>query len=158
MSQAIIIRTPNHLGDCVMSLPMVNETREAYPGSRVTVLTPEHLAELYESNPGVDHVLKIPTAHVHGLIGVMKIKDIIAPGSYDLGYILPPSFGAAAGFKLAGVKQRIGYIADGRRMLLTRPLPLPTPLNSSHRSETYFNLLDVYVNRANLAPVARGRH
>jgi heptosyltransferase-2 len=141
MSQSIIIRTPNHLGDCVMSLPMVSETGEAYPGSRVTVLTPEHLADLYENNPGVDHILKIPTEHVHGLIGVVKIKDIIAQQSFDLGYILPPSFGAAAGFKLAGVKERIGYIADGRRLLLTRPLPLPAPLNSAHRSETYFNLL-----------------
>ena len=141
MSKSIIIRTPNHLGDCVMSLPMVNETREAYPGSRVTVLTPENLADLYESNPGVDHILKIPTQHVHGLISVMKIKDIIGDQGYDLGYILPPSFGAAAGFKLASIKERIGYIADGRRLLLSRPLPLPTPLNSTHRSEIYFNLL-----------------
>jgi heptosyltransferase-2 len=141
MSQSIIIRTPNHLGDCVMSLPMVSETREAYPGSQVTVLTPEHLADLYESNPGVDHILKIPKEHVHGLISVMKIKDVIGHQGYDLGYILPPSFGAAAGFKLAGIKERIGYIADGRRMLLSRPLPLPTPLNSTHRSEIYFNLL-----------------
>ncbi|MFZ5980817.1 MAG: glycosyltransferase family 9 protein, partial [Candidatus Zixiibacteriota bacterium] len=44
-------------------------------------------------------------------------------------------------FKLAGVRERIGYIADGRRLLLTRPLPLPAPLNSEHRSEIYFNLL-----------------
>ena len=141
MSRTIIIRTPNHLGDCIMALPMINETREAYPGSTVTVLVPEHLAELFESNPAVDQVLKIPTEHVHGLIAVMKIKDIIARHKFDIGYILPPSFGSAAGFKLGGVKERIGYIADGRRLLLSRPLPLSTPLSSSHRSETYFNLL-----------------
>jgi len=141
MSRNILIRTPNHLGDCVMALPMINETREAYPDSTITVLAPEHLADLFEGNPGVDKVLRIPTEHVHGLISVMKIKDMIAPHRFDIGYILPPSFGAAAGFKLGGVKERVGYIADGRRLLLTRPLPLPTPLNSSHRSETYFNLL-----------------
>jgi lipopolysaccharide heptosyltransferase II len=71
----------------------------------------------------------------------MKIKDMISDGSYDIGYILPPSFGAAAGFKLAGIPTRIGYIADGRRLLLTKPLPLPEPLNSEHRAEVYFNLL-----------------
>jgi lipopolysaccharide heptosyltransferase II len=54
---------------------------------------------------------------------------------------MPPSFGAASSFKLGGVKQRIGYIADGRRLLLTRPLPLPEPLNSQHRSVVYFDLL-----------------
>ena len=141
MSLKIVIRSPNHLGDCLMALPMINETREAHPGSRVSLLVPENLADLFAGNPAIDEVLKIPVNHVHGLLAVMKIKEIVAPHDFDLGYILPPSFGAAAGFKLAGVRKRVGYIADGRRLLLTRPLPLPTPLNSSHRSETYFNLL-----------------
>ncbi len=124
-----------------MALPMISETREAYPGSSVTLLTPDYLAELFENNPAVDSILKIPPQHVHGLLAVMKIRDILSSHEFDVGYVLPPSFGAAAGVKLAGVQERIGYIADGRRMLLTRPLPLPTPLNSEHRSQTYFNLL-----------------
>ncbi|UCG60721.1 MAG: lipopolysaccharide heptosyltransferase II [Candidatus Zixiibacteriota bacterium] len=141
MSEKILIRAPNHLGDCIMALPMINETREAYPGSSVTVLMPENLFDLFYPNPAIDELIKIPAEHVHGLIAVMKIKDLIADHRFDTGYILPPSFGAAAGFKLGGVKNRIGYIADGRRLLLTKPLPLPTPLNAAHRSELYFNLL-----------------
>ena len=35
MGQHILIRTPNHLGDCIMALPMINETREAYPGAEI---------------------------------------------------------------------------------------------------------------------------
>ena len=141
MSLKVVIRSPNHLGDCLMALPMINETREAYPGASVTLLVPELLAGLFENNPAIDELLRIPTRQVHGLIAVMKINDIIAPHNFDVGYVLPPSFGAAAGFKLAGVKERIGYVADGRRLLLSRPLPLPAPLNSAHRSELYFNLL-----------------
>jgi len=141
MSQKILIRTPNHLGDCVMALPMINETREAYPDSTVTVLTPDNLYELFSGNPGIDHVLTIPTEHVHGLLSVFKIKDLVTPEDYNVGYILPPSFGAASAFKLAGIPERIGYVADGRRLLLTRPLPLPVPLNSEHRSKVYFDLL-----------------
>jgi len=141
MSFKILIRTPNHLGDCVMAIPMINETREAYPASSVTVLVPDYLAELYEGNPAIDEILSIPSRYVHGLIAVMKIKVLIAPHEFDVGYVLPPSFGAASSFKLAGVKERIGYIADGRRLLLTKPLPLPAPLNSEHRSMVYFNLL-----------------
>ena len=141
MSVKIVIRTPNHLGDCIMALPMINETREAYPDSTVTALTPDHLAELFTGNPAVDRVLTIPSEHVHGLLGVFKVKDLIGPEDFDIGYILPPSFGAASAFKLAGVRERIGYIADGRRLLLTKPLPWPTPLNSEHRSKVYFDLL-----------------
>lgn len=141
MSVRILIRTPNHLGDCVMALPMISETREAYPDSTVTVLTPDHLSELFTGNPGIDNILTIPNEHVHGLLSVFKIKDIITPDDFDIGYVLPPSFGAASAFKLAGIEERVGYIADGRRLLLTRPLPLPTPLNSEHRSKVYFDLL-----------------
>jgi heptosyltransferase II len=141
MSTQVLIRTPNHLGDCVMALPMISETREAYPGASVTVLTPEPLQELFLRNPAIDRVLTIPAKYVHGIIAMFKVKDLIAPHGFDIGYVLPPSFGAASGFKLAGVKERIGYVADGRRLLLTKPLPLPTPLNSEHRSKVYFDLL-----------------
>ena len=141
MSLKILIRAPNHLGDCIMALSMINETREAFPGSSVTVLVPEYLAELFEQNPAIDDILRIPRRYVHGLIGVVKIKEIIAGHHPDVGIILPPSFGAASAFKLAGVKERIGYITDGRRLLLSRPLPLPTPLNAEHRSKVYFDLL-----------------
>ena len=141
MSISIVIRPPNHLGDCVMALPMINETGEAYPGSSVSVLVPENLACLYENNAAVDNILPIPSGHVHGTLAVFRIKEILAPHQFDIGYVLPPSFGAAAGFKLAGVRRRIGYIADGRRLLLSSPLPLPAPLSSTHRSELYFDLL-----------------
>ncbi len=141
MALKVLIRTPNHLGDCIMALPMISEAREAHPGATVTVLAPTHLAELFEHNPAVDEIIRVPTEYVHGLMAVMKIKEMLAPYDFDIGYILPPSFGAAAAFKLGGVKERIGYIADGRRLLLSKPLSLPTPLNSTHRSELYFNLL-----------------
>ncbi len=141
MGLKVLIRAPNHLGDCVMALPMISEAREAHPDSHITVLAPESIADVFSRNPGIDDILTIPTRYLHGLIGMMKVKEIIARGAFDVGYVMPPSFGAASSFKLGGVKVRIGYVADGRRLLLTRPLPLPEPLNSQHRSVVYFDLL-----------------
>ena len=102
MSSKIIIRTPNHLGDCIMALPMINETSEAYPASHITVLVPENLAQIYEGNPGVDEIIKIPSKYIHGLISVTKIKELVAPGEYDIGYILPGL--GDAGDKIFGTK------------------------------------------------------
>ena len=141
MAHEIIIRTPNHLGDCVMALPMINNLHEVYPDSALTVMVPDQLAQLFEQNPSVENLIHIPQEHVHGLIAVKKGVDLLADKEYDIGYVLPPSFGSAATFKLAGVVERIGYISDGRRLLLTRPLPLPSPVDSEHRAELYFNLL-----------------
>ena len=142
MSQRILIRTPNHLGDCLMALPMINETREACENSTVTLMTPQPLVDLFAGNPGIDRIIPIPAEHIHGIMAIVKIKELIGSEEpFDIGFILPPSFGAAASFKLAGVRDRIGYIADGRRLLLTKPLPLPEPLASEHRSQLYFSLL-----------------
>ncbi len=141
MSNKIIIRTPNHLGDCVLAMPMINETRESYPGSSLAILVPENLAELFENNQAVDRIIKFPSQYAHGLAGVFKLREFIKNEEFDMGYVLPPSFSSASVFKLSGVKERIGYVADGRRLLLTKPLPLPAPINSCHRSELYFNLL-----------------
>lgn len=141
MSHKIIIRTPNHLGDCVLAMPMINETREAHPGSTLTVFVPEKLSELYENNQAIDKIVKFPGQYAHGLAGVFKLREFIKKDEYDIGYVLPPSFSSASVFKLSGIKQRIGYVSDGRRLLLTKPLSLPSPINSTHRSELYFNLL-----------------
>jgi heptosyltransferase-2 len=141
MSFKIIIRTPNHLGDCVLALPMINETREAYPGSSLAILAPEKLSELYENNQAVDKIIKFPGQYAHGLAGVFKLREFIKDEEFDLGFVLPPSFSSASVFKLSGVKERVGYVTDGRRLLLTKPLSLPAPINSEHRGELYFNLL-----------------
>ncbi len=141
MALKLLIRTPNHLGDCIMALPMINECREAYPGAEVTILVPDYIGDLFEANPAVDKILRIAPEHLHGLLAVKKIHDLISRDKYDVGYVLPPSFGSASSFKLAGIKETVGYISDGRRLLLSRPLPLPTPVNSEHRSDLYFNLL-----------------
>lgn len=141
MSQRVVVRAPNHLGDCVMALPMINEIREVYPGATVCVLAPESLTELYENLPAVDETIAIPGEYIHGLRGVLKIQQMVEGGSFDVGYVLPPSFGSAAAFKLAGVGVRIGYISDGRRLLLSKPLPRAESHPSQHRSESYLELL-----------------
>jgi heptosyltransferase-2 len=141
MSQKIIIRAPNHLGDCVLAMPMINETHEAYPGSTLSVLVPEKLSELFENNQAIDRIIKFPGEYAHGLAGVFKLREFVKDEDFDIGYILPPSFSSASVFKLSGVKERIGYVTDGRRLLLTKALSLPSPINSCHRSELYFNML-----------------
>lgn len=141
MPAKIIIRAPNHLGDCVMALPTIDHAREAHPGAEVHLLVSTALSELFAGNPSLDNLIAIPPEHIHGWLSVFKIRDLLSPHDFDIGYVLPPSFGAASGFKLAGVRERIGYVTDGRRLLLTKPLPPPVPSNSVHRSEGFFNLL-----------------
>jgi heptosyltransferase II len=141
MSESIVIRVPNHLGDAVMGLTMIAETRECWPGSRVTILAPAGFADLFESNPSVDDIIRIPGDSLHGIGSVFRIKALVAGRKFSLSMVMPPSFGSASSFVLAGIPERIGYATDGRRLLLTKPILLPEPVNSVHRSELYFNML-----------------
>lgn len=141
MPVQVAVRAPNHLGDCVMALPMLSDVREAIPDALVTVLVPESLQELLLSCPGIDRIVPIPNRYCHGLAGVMHIRDLLSRERYEYGFILPPSFGAASSFALAKIPNRIGYVSDGRRLLLSKALALPEPVSSEHRSKLYYDLL-----------------
>lgn len=139
--ERVLVRTPNHLGDCVMSLPTINYIREVHAGAEIVVLAPAALADLFRSNPSLDEVIEIPPGSEHGLGGVVRTRQLIAEREFDTAYVLAPSFGAAAAIKLAGIKNRIGYVTDGRRLLLTKPLAISTPPGAVHRAEQYLNVL-----------------
>ena len=112
MSQKIIVRAPNHLGDCIMSMPMISETVEAFPGCSLTLLIREGLSELFDSNQAIDKILTFPDRYAHGLAGVFKLTVFIKKGKYDTGFIVQPSFISASSFKLAGVSDEMGDISE----------------------------------------------
>jgi heptosyltransferase-2 len=57
-------------------------------------------------------------------------------GAFDLGVLLPNSFGTALTLWRARVPERWGYATDGRGPLLTRTLPVPTHVRG--RSQVYY--------------------
>ena len=55
--EKILVRGLNWLGDAVMSTPALQRLREARPCARITLLSPEKLAGLWQDQPFVDRVL-----------------------------------------------------------------------------------------------------
>ena len=47
-TENILVRSVNWLGDAVMSPPALLRLREAWPGARVTLLSPEKLARTFD--------------------------------------------------------------------------------------------------------------
>jgi heptosyltransferase-2 len=61
----ILVRGVNWLGDAVMTTPALQRLRERFPEARITILTPEKLADLWLNHPAIDEVLPIkPGARV----------------------------------------------------------------------------------------------
>ncbi len=129
----VVIRSPNWLGDAVMSIPTVQAIAAGRPDARVSVLCPAKLAELWKRVPGVAETLSIGAND-----GVFTVaRTVRRAGTFDAAVLLPNSLRAALETWLAGVPRRVGYPGHRRRWLLNQVLPeLPPPgrgLTRHHR-------------------------
>ncbi|HEY3863090.1 MAG TPA: lipopolysaccharide heptosyltransferase II [Verrucomicrobiae bacterium] len=114
----ILVRGVNWLGDAVMTTPALMRLREAHPDSRITILSPEKLAGLWEGQPFLDEVLTFT-----GTEGVWRISRRLREGKFTAGLIFPNSFRSALELWLAGIPKRVGLARAGRSLLLTHPAP-----------------------------------
>src|SRR5580765_7220385 len=54
---SILVRGVNWLGDAVMTAPALQRLRERFPQAKITLLTPEKLADLWLHHPSVDEII-----------------------------------------------------------------------------------------------------
>lgn len=133
MTTAILVRTPNWLGDTVMALPMLAALRAAEPAARITLVG--RWAPLLGGQGVADVVLPYPRP----LAARRRLARALATERADVALLLPSSIEsalAAWGWRAA---RRIGYATDGRLGLLTDALPLPAP--RLHQVDEYTGLL-----------------
>jgi len=115
---SIVIRGANWLGDSVITIPAVRALRALFPSSSIGMIAPENLAELWEAEGSVTHV--IPFRRPTGLGEKARLIGRIRRARYDLGILFPNSFESALWFYLGRVRERLGYSTCGRGFLLTR--------------------------------------
>ena len=51
------MRTPNWVGDAVMSTPALRALRKLYPAARITLLARSYVAQIYDGGPWFDETL-----------------------------------------------------------------------------------------------------
>src|SRR5438477_4622329 len=55
--RSILVRGVNWLGDAVMTTPALQRLRERFPQAKITLLTPEKLADLWLHHPSIDEII-----------------------------------------------------------------------------------------------------
>lgn len=117
----ILLRGVNWIGDAVMTMPAVQRLQELWPESRITILGPEKLADLWQENPAV-HSVRSPQFPAAGQ-------------KSELAIVFPHSFRSALDVHFFA-SHRVGYAGHWpRKYLLTdivpeefsRPPPRATP-------------------------------
>jgi len=131
MKQRILVKTPNWLGDSIMSLPAVNRIRQLFPEEELWVLTRPNLAGLWKIIHEIDKVIidNSPPA-------------LFKPEKINLGILLTNSFASALYMFRMGASQRRGYSINFRQWLLTQPVRLSNNWRKLHQIEYFLGIIN----------------
>jgi heptosyltransferase-2 len=121
----ILVRVPNWLGDCVMSLPFFDTLSICFPQSQVDLLAKDSIQDIFRDHPVVRTIHPFSKAQVKGLWGLFQYGKALQKqhGPYEVFITLPPSFSSALIGYGVGSPIRLGFKAEGRRCLLTHSVP-----------------------------------
>ena len=129
----IIVRMPNWIGDLVMATPVLLDLRKAYPKARITAMCRTPLCDLLREDPEIDELFCFSKGSGFGRRSEKRnIIEKLRKGKYDLGILLTHSLSSAWWFWLGRVAKRLGYDCNGRKLLLTKSLPLPSNIQNQH--------------------------
>jgi len=139
MSEKILVRAPNWLGDCVMSTVFLQKLVQKNVGASVSVLCQNSVASVFRGLSFVNEVVTF---------------DNLNGSTWDTAYILPNSFSSALKIWRLAVPRRIGYAGDWRSAFLTEAKVLD---NRWHYVRRYLGLLDeqamdIHDTRPTLSP------
>jgi heptosyltransferase-2 len=133
-----VIRSPNWIGDGIMSLPAIRAYKNRFPGERLAVLAKSYLADIYLNIPEIDEIIPIPARwSVRSYFsGLRRLRA----KHFDRGILFTNSFSSALFFRLAGIARLAGYARDGRGWLLRDRVP--GPVHYAHHQDYYRRIVD----------------
>ncbi|MFH1351799.1 MAG: lipopolysaccharide heptosyltransferase II [Pseudomonadota bacterium] len=139
----ILIRATNWVGDVVMTIPAIEAVRENFPESTITVLARPWVIPLLEGHPAVDWILPLKKGRgfLSDLVEIIRISVEIRRQRFDLAILFQNAFEAALLAYLGGIRYRVGYNTDGRRLLLSHAVVRDDEILKAHQVEYYLHIL-----------------
>lgn len=138
--RSILIVQLDHLGDAIISLPMLRALRRAYPRARIDVLCGEWNAELFAACGHVDHVYSSRmNRFARSVRRLAWIASVLWWGwrlrevKYDVAIDVRGELPLALLMWLSGARRRVGWAAGGGGFLLTDS-PRWVPRRAEHLS------------------------
>jgi heptosyltransferase-2 len=139
----LVIRAPNPLGDAIMSLPAMAAVRAALPDAHLVVAAVPAVAPLFE---------EITAVAPNAVLVVDKKREAtrLREARADGALLLTNSFRTAWVCRQAAIRERWGYRAYGRSLLLTQAVARPR--GRVHQSEYYLQLVRAVLQGISVAP------
>ncbi len=139
---SIVVRSPNWIGDCIMSLPALRALKDHLPEENIYLVCKHYLYDVYRHLEGIKDVITIPGTK--GFKKILKIAGQLRKYRFDSGLLFTNSFNSAFLFKLSGIKELMGYSKDLRGFLLDRKKKFPRD-NDKHHIYFYMDLAALFL-------------
>ncbi len=138
----ILVVRSDRVGDLILTTPVFQALREAYPEARIVALIAAGNEELLEGNPYLDHVLVDDKKVAHrGIKGFKKLLRSIKDECFDVAFILHTKNRTNLLCSTAGIPRRVGYRNDKLGFLLTDPVLDDRPQGNKHEAEYCLDVL-----------------
>lgn len=132
----ILLIRPDHLGDMVMTTPILNALKEALPAASITMMVGPWSSEIVARHPAIDRLItcafpgfrRTAQGPLAPYVLLLQTAQQLRRGQYDLAINLRPDFWwGAALFYLAHIPRRVGYAIKPATTFLTHALTFRTP-------------------------------
>lgn len=138
--QKILVRTPNWIGDAVMSLPAVGALRARFPQSDLVLLSRPWVSELYRhQSAATRQIVYDPQGEHRGTRGFVRLVRQLRAERFDAAILFQNAFHAAWIAWCARIPIRVGYDREGRGSLLSETIQAPPAYG--HHAYYYLELL-----------------
>lgn len=143
LKHGIVVRSPNWLGDAVMTLPALHALTTILPaGAPLAVIAPAGVAELYRFLPAVTDILALDQAHTEWPV---SLRNAIRSAGFRVGILFNNSLRDTISLRRSGVPMLFGRAARFREVLLKRSFPFPSwhagKLNQHHQANEYLSMV-----------------
>jgi heptosyltransferase-2 len=135
----VLVRVPNWIGDSVLALPAIESIVGHFSGGEVWLSAADWVRDLFSTQGAIAGVL--PLSPINDLSRLRAAARKLKGHRFEAGILLTNSFGSALLFLLAGIPERWGYAADGRRPLLTKAVRRKNPESPRHQVHYYLDLV-----------------
>jgi heptosyltransferase-2 len=138
----LLVRVPNWVGDALLATPALHALRGGFPRAELCVLAKPWVAPLFEASPDCDRVIvyERPGRHA-GWAGLRLLYRELREARFEAAVLFQNAFEAALIARLAGIGVRAGYATDGRRLLLSHPVPVDGA-KGLHEADYYLRLVE----------------
>ena len=132
----ILLIRPDHLGDLVMTTPVLATLKQHAPGAHITLMVGPWSSEVVARHPAIDRLIICPfpgfqraaQKALAPYVLLFSVAKQLRCRQYDLAINLRPDFWwGAALLYLARIPRRVGYAVEPGKPFLTHALPFQSP-------------------------------